>query len=65
VLLSYEELESLTSARSQSLDALSTRFDDLLERLQTPVAKQGMKAAFNASPEELGRAAVKAAKRRR
>jgi antitoxin Phd len=44
--------------------ALSTSFDDLLERLQAPGARQEMKAAFNASPEELGRAAVEAAKQR-
>jgi len=65
VLLSYEEFESLSSTRSETLDALTTSFDDLLERLQTPAAKQGMKAAFHASPEELGRAAVEAARRRR
>jgi antitoxin Phd len=65
VLLSYEEFESLSSARAKTLDALSTEFDDLLERLQTPEAKQGMEAAFNASPAELGQAAVEAARRRR
>ncbi len=65
VLLSYEEFESLSHARSKSLDALSTSFDDLLERLQTPAAKQGIEAAFKATPEELGRAAVEGAKRRR
>jgi len=65
VLLSYEEFESLSSARSESLDALSTKFESLLERLQTPAARQGMEAAFNASPAELGRAANQAARRRR
>jgi len=65
VLLSYEEFESLSSARSETLDALSTKFEGLLERLQTPAARQGMEAAFNASPAELGRAANKAARRRR
>ena len=65
VLLSYEEFLSLSNARSKTLDALSTSFDDLLERLQAPGARQRMEAAFNASPAELGRAAVEAAKRRR
>jgi antitoxin Phd len=65
VLLSYEEFQSLSNARSKTLDALSTSFDDLLERLQAPGARQRMEAAFNASPAELGRAAVEAAKRRR
>jgi prevent-host-death family protein len=65
VLLSYEEFESLSSARSETLDALSTKFEDLLERLQAPAARKGLKAAFNATPAELGRAAVEAARRRR
>jgi antitoxin Phd len=65
VLLSYEEFESLSSARSETLDALSTKFEGLLERLQTPAARKGLEAAFNATPEELGRAAVEAARRRR
>jgi hypothetical protein len=64
VLLSYEEFESLSSARSETLEALSTKFDSLLERMQSPAARKGMEAAFNASPAELGRAAAKAAKRR-
>jgi len=65
VLLSYEEFESLSSARSETLDALSTKFESLLERLQTPAARKGMEVAFNATPETLGRAAVKAVRRRR
>jgi antitoxin Phd len=65
VLLSYEEFESLRDARSRTLETLSTSFDDLLERLQKPGARKAMDAAFHASPEELGRAAVEAAKRRR
>jgi antitoxin Phd len=65
VLLSYEEFESLRDARSKTLETLSTSFDDLLERLQKPGARKAMDAAFHASPEELGRAAVEAAKRRR
>lgn len=32
--------------------------DDLLARMQTPEARRGMELAFNASPEELGKAAV-------
>ncbi len=65
VLLSYEEFESLSNARSKTLGSLSTSFDDLLERLQAPGARQRMEAAFHASPEELGEAAVEAARRRR
>ena len=65
VLLSFEEFESLSSARAEALDSLSARFDDLLDRMQTPAARKGMEVAFHASPEELGRAAAKAARRRR
>lgn len=65
VLLSYEEFESLSNARSETLDSLSTKFEGLLQRMQTPAAKKGMEAAFNASPAALGRAAAKAARRRR
>jgi prevent-host-death family protein len=65
VLLSYEEFQSLSLSRAETLDALSARFEGLLERLQTPAARKGMEAAFDASPAALGRAAVKAARRRR
>ncbi len=61
VLLSYEEFESLAQARSRNLDSLSEEFDDLLETMQSPKAKKAMKAAFAASPAELGRSALKAA----
>lgn len=65
VLLSFEEFESLSSARAETLESLSSKFDGLLDRMQTPAARKGMEAAFHASPEALGRAAVKAARRRR
>jgi len=65
VLISYDEFQSLVRARSRTLDDLGTEFDALLARMQTPRARKGMKAAFNASPAELGRAAVKATRKRR
>jgi antitoxin Phd len=61
VLLSYPEFEALVKGRMPVLDDLTSQFDGLLARLQTPEAKRGMAAAFDASPEELGRAAVEAA----
>ena len=64
VLLSYAEFQALTSS-SPVLDELTDEFDTLLERMQAPTAKAGMTAAFDASPEELGRAAVQAAHRAR
>ncbi len=64
VLLSYEEFESLVQGRSRSLDSLGAEFDELLDKMQSPQAKKAMAAAFNASPAKLGRAAVKAARKR-
>lgn len=64
VLLSYAEFESLMASRSPALGDLSLQFDELLQQMQTPKAKAGMAAAFDASPAQLGRAAVKAATKR-
>ena len=61
VLLSYAEFEALTASTTPALDDLSDRFDDLLTTMQTPQAKAGVAAAFDATPEEMGAAAVKAA----
>jgi antitoxin Phd len=65
VLLSFAEFEALVKPRAPALDDLGAQFDGLLARMQTPQAKRGMAAAFRASPAELGRAAVKAATRKR
>jgi len=65
VLLSFAEFESLVKERSRSLDDLNSEFDGLLARMQTPQVRKGIEAAFNASPIELGRAAVKAAQKDR
>lgn len=64
VLLSVDEFNALARAPQHRLDALSGQFDALLARMQTPKARAGMKAAFAASPKQLGRAAVAAARRR-
>jgi antitoxin Phd len=65
VLLSYAEFEALTKSATPVLDDLSERFDELLATMQTPEAKAGVAAAFNATPQELGAAAVKAARANR
>ena len=65
VLLSYEEFASLVKVHSRTLGDLGTEFDTLLARMQTPKARKGVEAAFKASPAELGRAAVKAARKDR
>jgi prevent-host-death family protein len=65
VLLSVAEFEALTKAREPALDDLSEQFDELLERLQQPKAKAALASAFDASPAQLGRSAVKAARAKR
>jgi antitoxin Phd len=62
VLLSYAEFEALTRAAVPMLDELTDEFDDLLEQMQTSTSKAAMASAFNATPQQLGRAAVKAAR---
>lgn len=62
VLLSYAEFEALTASATPVLDDLSERFDQLLATMQTSEAKAGVAAAFDATPEELGATAVKAAR---
>jgi antitoxin Phd len=64
ILLSMDEFNALTQATDSTLDRLSADFDALLARMQTPRARAGMKTAFGASPRELGRAAVAAARKR-
>ncbi len=65
VLLSYAEFEALTQASSPVLDELDDEFDALLAGMQTAETRAGLAAAFDASPDELGRAAVKAARPKR
>ncbi len=65
VLISVREFNALTNANRNKLDTLSGEFDALLARMQTPAARAGMKAAFDASPRQMGiKAAVTAARKR-
>jgi antitoxin Phd len=64
VLLSMEEYGALSRATQSRLDTLNSEFDALLGRMQTAKARAGMKAAFAASPKQLGKAAVEAARKR-
>jgi antitoxin Phd len=64
VLLSMEEYGALSRATHSRLDTLNGEFDVLLARMQTAKARAGMKAAFAASPKQLGKAAVEAARKR-
>ncbi len=64
VLLSMEEYGALSGASQSRLETLNGEFDALLARMQTAKARAGMKAAFAASPKQLGKAAVEAARKR-
>jgi antitoxin Phd len=64
VLLSIEEYGALSQATQTGLDSLTEEFDALLARMQTAKSRAGMKAAFAASPQQLGKAAVTAARKR-
>jgi prevent-host-death family protein len=64
VLVSVEDFAALARGEEARLDSLSRRFDALLDSMQTHQARAAMKAAFIASPKELGKAAVEAARRR-
>ncbi|MEK7468834.1 MAG: type II toxin-antitoxin system Phd/YefM family antitoxin [Planctomycetota bacterium] len=64
VILSVEAYRRLVASRRDDLDVLRAKFGGLLARMQTPAARKGARAAFDASPDEMGKAAVKAARRR-
>ena len=64
VLISVEDFNALSGAAEAKLDTLNREFDALLEDMQAPRARRGMKAAFGASGKQLGQAAVAAARRR-
>lgn len=61
VILSWEEYQALAPAAEPDLDALTREFDALLARMQEQEQAGALRAAFDASPEALGAAAVRAA----
>jgi len=64
VLISVEEFEALSRASERRIDSLSAEFDALFSRMQGPAARKAMDDAFRASPAELGKVAVAAARKR-
>jgi antitoxin Phd len=65
IMMSVDEYDSLTRDPARKLNLLTEHFDAMLARMQTDEARRGMRIAFNASPQEMGRAAVKVARRKR
>jgi prevent-host-death family protein len=64
VLLSIEEFHALSGEPRAKLNLLTEELDALVARMQTPKARVAMMSAFHASPKQLGRAAVAAARKR-
>ena len=60
VIVSYPEFQALAEAGARRWDTLSAEFDELLAGMQSAKSRDGLAAAFAASPAEVGRAAVKA-----
>lgn len=64
VVLSLAEYQALLAARRDPLAGLAAEFDGLLERMQGPRARAAGRALFDATPAQLGRAALASARRR-
>lgn len=56
------ELGSVKSATL--LEDFSAEFDSMIARMQSSISRNAMKTAFDSSPRELGRSAIKAARKR-
>ncbi len=64
VLMSVGDFETLSVSGAIELNTLSNEFDAVLAKMQTRGARSKMRAAFGASPKQLGQAAVEIANRR-
>lgn len=65
VLLSLEEYEALTRQEPAYMAGLMEKYRGMLDRMQRPEERAAAERAFNATPEELGAAAVWAAQQRK
>ncbi len=63
VLISVDRFQALEHAPELKLQTLSGEFDALLARMQGAQARRHMNAAFHAPPKQIGKAAVRAARR--
>lgn len=61
VLVPVREYVELQKARNAPLVTLTGSFDKMVARMNTPAAKRGTAKLFQATPKDLGKAAVKAA----
>lgn len=65
VLLSIEEYEALTRQEPAYMAGLMEKYRGMLDRMQRPEERAAAERAFNATPEELGAAAVWAAQQKK
>ena len=63
VLISLDQYKELTGSQSGWLEDLQAEYRGMLDRMQEPEQKAAARRAFNATPEEMGKAAVAAAMR--
>jgi antitoxin Phd len=57
------EYETFSRAAEARLNAFSIEFDAIFAHMQTPQARTGMQAAFDASPGQLANAALEFARK--
>jgi antitoxin Phd len=65
VLVPFAEFQALVESRSPNLNMLDQDFEELVQGMQTTRSRKAVAAAFDATPEQMGRAAVAAAKKKR
>lgn len=64
VLISMDEYAALSGAPESRINTLTAEFDSMLMRMQRPSVRNSMRTAFRASPKQIGKAAVVAARKR-
>ncbi len=63
ILISVAQYEGMRGTESNLLNELQAEYRGMLEKMQEPEQKAAAKRLFEATPEELGAAAVRAAQR--
>lgn len=63
VIMRADEYVRLEKLRRSPLEALTGQFDDLVAKMQSAKSKKAVSSLFAASPSDLGKAAVKAARK--
>lgn len=59
VMLSIESYQQMLDAVPDPLASLASEFDEMVSRMQTPTARSAIDQLFDATPQELGAAAVR------